>query len=541
MQLLLVLLLPVGIVCDINDIDEIIKKLLDCRKETASLGVSIVQDDSTVFNKAYGKADREADIDATLETRYSIGSVTKIFTSYLAGLHVQKGSFQWEDELVDIFKKHGLQFSLQGKFRSSEATINDALAHRTGIKAYEVLLSDGRNLTRADWMLDVVPLLGEVHPIRDTFYYNNWMYTLIGYIMEIADKSSYEDQVKKEIFDKVGMDNTFFVSDGKMDKLMGDEIAIPYSEDANNQLYRIPLAVLKLIGPHDPAGGMMSTTTDMSNFIKAVLNAINKKSSPLDAEIIDWIWTPLMMVPDNYGPTYDLSRPTFPVSFTQKGYGAGTFTGYYRGFRIYFHGGSSHGHYSYFTFMPEKNIGIFTVLSGNDYQLKDCFIIQQVIWMAAVDLILDVDPWLTTETACKFPSLWSDVSKVFQPSYTEKKGPVENSQRFVGVWKRPEFPDVIINGTDDNFYFKMGAYNGSIFPVADENLQLYAIVSQPIDPINWPDSQKSRAHMTFKIKDDKITEMELLMFTESYTFTRSNHPATTKTFFILPLLLFCFL
>ena len=54
--------------------------------------------------------------------------------------------------------------------------------------------------------------------------------------------------MKKEIFEKIGMDETFFVSDSEMDTLKEGKIAIPYSEDSKQRLHRIPLSALKLIG-----------------------------------------------------------------------------------------------------------------------------------------------------------------------------------------------------------------------------------------------------------------------------------------------------
>lgn len=50
--------------------------------------------------------------------RFTIGSITKGFTSYMAGKQVFEGLYGWKDKITEVFAKKNIKMSLQGDFRS---------------------------------------------------------------------------------------------------------------------------------------------------------------------------------------------------------------------------------------------------------------------------------------------------------------------------------------------------------------------------------------------------------------------------------------
>ena len=52
------------------------------------------------------------------------------------------------------------------------------------------------------------------------------------------------------------------------------------------------------------------------------------------------------------------------------------------GYKYMNHGGSTYGHYSYITFIPDLGIGVFSVISGDDYMLTDTFKMQKLMQMS---------------------------------------------------------------------------------------------------------------------------------------------------------------
>ena len=41
------------------------------------------------------------------------------------------------------------------------------------------------------------------------------------------------------------------------------------------------------------------------------------------------------------------------------------------GYEYLHHGGATYGHFSYITMVPSLNMGVFSVISGDDYEYKD--------------------------------------------------------------------------------------------------------------------------------------------------------------------------
>ena len=142
--------------------------------------------------------------------------------------------------------------------------------------------------------------------MRAGFYYNNWLYTLVGYLVELFGGKSFETlvrslvfltlprtctiemifnmrmnlwkiilcnatwcpssrmdiakrhwqwQVKETIFEPLGMSQTMFVTDPEYDQLTEAEFSQPYKENTfENRLYPVPKDAMKYIGTHNPAG-----------------------------------------------------------------------------------------------------------------------------------------------------------------------------------------------------------------------------------------------------------------------------------------------
>src|SRR5437588_11622342 len=77
-------------------IDEIAAKAL-AESGTPSVSIAVARGGKVVFEKAYGKARLEPATDATPQTRYSIGSVSKQFLATAVLLLVQDGKLSLDD------------------------------------------------------------------------------------------------------------------------------------------------------------------------------------------------------------------------------------------------------------------------------------------------------------------------------------------------------------------------------------------------------------------------------------------------------------
>jgi D-alanyl-D-alanine carboxypeptidase len=115
--------LPSATTAKINEIA--VKALSNSGAPSAS--VAIVQGGKIALEKAYGKARLDPAMDATTETRYSIGSVSKQFLAGAILLLVQDGKVSLDDRVSRY---------LPNLTRAGEITIRQLLSHTSGYQDY---------------------------------------------------------------------------------------------------------------------------------------------------------------------------------------------------------------------------------------------------------------------------------------------------------------------------------------------------------------------------------------------------------------------
>ena len=68
--------------------------------------------------------------------------------------------------------------------------------------------------------------LPEEIPIRDGYIYNNYMYMMLGHVIEVLGDDTWENLMTSKIFKPIGMDNTTFLKEPT--DVLGPNVARPY-------------------------------------------------------------------------------------------------------------------------------------------------------------------------------------------------------------------------------------------------------------------------------------------------------------------------
>ena len=84
-------------------IDSLLTYLYENNKFMGS--VAIREKGEVVFEKAYGFADAEAKIPATEDTKYKIGSITKMFTASIIFQLIEEKKLKLDSKLSEFFPK----------------------------------------------------------------------------------------------------------------------------------------------------------------------------------------------------------------------------------------------------------------------------------------------------------------------------------------------------------------------------------------------------------------------------------------------------
>lgn len=192
-------------------VDAVVRPYIDSAK-IAGVAIGVFRNGEPVLTKAYGYADLEFDVKMPVDASFEIGSVTKQFTAAAALQLVEQGKVNLEDEITKY-----LAFDTKGK----KVTVRQLMSHTSGIKGYTELPMFGNiavHKYKRDTLLQLVGKEAFDFEPGDALIYNNTGFFMLGLIIEKASGMSYEEYVKKNLFDKAGMSNSFYCSESKVVK-----------------------------------------------------------------------------------------------------------------------------------------------------------------------------------------------------------------------------------------------------------------------------------------------------------------------------------
>ena len=215
----------------------------------------------TLFSGAYGLADRDKKVPNTLDTRFRIGSMNKMFTGTAILQLVQAGKI----ELTDPLGKYLPNYPNQAV--ATKVTIHQLLTHTGGTGDIFGPEFDAHRLELRTHD-DYVSLYGR----RDLLFepgsrwqYSNYGMLLLGVVIERVSGMSYYDYVAQNIFKPAGM--TRSGSEPESEDVPGRSIG--YMRSPGEPKWLPNTDTLPYRGTS--AGGGYSTVGDLVKFAEALL------------------------------------------------------------------------------------------------------------------------------------------------------------------------------------------------------------------------------------------------------------------------------
>lgn len=163
-----------------------------------------------IYQKSFGKANLELDVNLTSENIFQIGSITKQFTAISILILEEKGKLSVNDPVSKYIPDYPL---------GDKITIHNLLTHTSGIKDFTKMKSL-RDISQKEITPKMMVDFFKNEPVDfapgEKFDYNNSGYVLLGYIIELVSGEEYEEFIQKNIFDKAGMTKSYYASDRKV-------------------------------------------------------------------------------------------------------------------------------------------------------------------------------------------------------------------------------------------------------------------------------------------------------------------------------------
>jgi CubicO group peptidase (beta-lactamase class C family) len=165
----------------------------------------VAENGKVVYKGGFGLANMEWNIPNTPDTKFRLGSITKQFTATLTMQLVEQGKIKLDAKISDYLPEYR-------KDIGQKVTIHHLLTHTSGIPSYTGQQGFVENVSRNAYKVDdfVKKYASgdlEFEP-GSKFAYNNSGYFLLGAIIEHVTGKPYEQVLKENIFDPLGMKNT---------------------------------------------------------------------------------------------------------------------------------------------------------------------------------------------------------------------------------------------------------------------------------------------------------------------------------------------
>ncbi|MFW6201780.1 MAG: serine hydrolase domain-containing protein [Gemmatimonadota bacterium] len=230
--------------------------------------VSVAKDGETIFEGAYGSADRRHGVPNRLDTRFPLASLTKMLTAVAVLQLVERGDIALSDRLGQLVPEYPDRIG-------SQVTVRHLLTHTSGIE-----LDDhppfNRQVERArsveemlQAQLDHIDELNqgpvEEFELPDGFDYTNEGYDLLGVIVARVSGRSWPDYVREHVLEPAGMSRTGFVRDVPV-----ADVATGYTRGSNHPEGRRRENHFLLSPFARPSGNAFATAGDVVRFLEAV-------------------------------------------------------------------------------------------------------------------------------------------------------------------------------------------------------------------------------------------------------------------------------
>lgn len=186
-----------------STVDEAVKVYV-LRSGVPGVTVDLAQNGNTIYAQGYGYSDVSTKQAAKPTDIFEIGSITKQFTAAIIMKLQEQGKLHVDDSMSTYLPQYGFP---------SAITLRMLLTHTSGLANYTSFSQF------PDWSANGVPeatVLTAVSqaPLQFTpgtaYSYSNSNYFALGGIIEVVTGQSYESNLDQDIFQPLGLQNTYY-------------------------------------------------------------------------------------------------------------------------------------------------------------------------------------------------------------------------------------------------------------------------------------------------------------------------------------------
>lgn len=302
-------------------------------EQNNDVGVLVLQGKDSLYEKAAYGFKNKASIAMINNAYFEIGSASKIFTAIAILQLMEQGKLEMDTKVSKFYNTENIRklSDFEGKNYWDEITIKMLLNHTSGFndylnaygsdeKALEIFSDPNKTYSLED-IVNLTLVAGKaLYKPNGEFHYSNTNYILLSGIIEKISGMPWRDYIKKNMFEKANLRNTFFGS-----QMNAEQKSKLLQGHYKNQPTQIPYTLAA------GAGEIVSNLEDMAKFVKFWKNGqFFKNSKTLTYQVEEGANIMYKSLPDLkytlgtmiYKDTFGHSGQTFGfqtyVSYNQK-------------------------------------------------------------------------------------------------------------------------------------------------------------------------------------------------------------------------------
>ncbi|MGW2939832.1 serine hydrolase domain-containing protein [Streptomyces sp. NPDC001156] len=294
---------------------------------------------------AAGVLNRGTGVQATTDSLFQIGSITKTLTTTLVMQLVDEGLLDLDEPVVKALPK----FKVADPDVTASVTMRHLLTHTSGIQG-DVFADVGRGDDVLERFVARLAELGQSHPIGATQSYCNTGFAVAGRVIEVLTGQLWDTALRERLLAPLGMDRTFTLPEDvlRFRAAMG-HLPVP---DGTVDDWPRPAPRWDIPRSAGPAGIVVATAEDLVAFARMHLadGVAADGTRVLSATSAQAMREPQVAVPDRWT--------------IADHWGLGWFLPTWEGRTLYGHDGGTIGQSAFLRILPDRDVVIVLLTNG---------------------------------------------------------------------------------------------------------------------------------------------------------------------------------
>lgn len=301
--------------------------------------------DGDIIDHAVGVLSTATGVEATTESVFQIGSITKVWTATLVMQLVDEGLVILDEPIRTYLP----DFRLGDNDAASTITVRQLLTHQAGFEG-DIFTDTGRGDDSIEKFIKLLADMPQISAPGEMFSYNNAGYVVLGHLVERVREKTWEQALMDHIATPLGLER---VSPSPYEAILHRAAVGHLGPDESG--VETPAPFWALARSNEPAGSMLAMTArDLAGFARMHLN---NGRAPSGDVVLSAASAAAMCAPEVALPRVTGMGAHWGLGWEIDRQGESPLIG---------HDGNTFGQASYLRIAPESGIAITLLTNGGD-------------------------------------------------------------------------------------------------------------------------------------------------------------------------------